>query len=1033
MKWIPLGCLLGLFIVVLGPACWHGEVLAFRDTAHYYYPLLQFVLGQWREGRIPLWNPYDGLGTPLAADPTSLAFYPGLVLAAIGRSVGEGVNLFILGHLALAAWGSFRLARSWGAEPAAATLAAISYAFGGTILFQYSNLVYLVGASWLPVGLWAWDLAVRAPRPAHTALAGLTLAAIILGGDFQTAYHLVLLWIFWLVVVRRSILRGQSLVITSRSSPVPIAREKTDEAELFLPGNVHAGPQLIDSHPAPVWVLAVTLLIGLGVSSCLWLPALELGLLSDRQITDQPRSVYEWVWWQIRPPAEDRERTRESSNHEALLGSPRPGTHHAAVFEFSVAPTRWAELIWPNFSGRLFPHNHRWLQSLGGEGRIWTPSLYQGFLVFILALMAFRLKITSQPIASFLSWVAIISLLASLGHFGLGALAQYLTQFARTDSGENLPVGPAFGGVYWLATVLLPGYVSFRYPAKWLSLTSLAFSQLAAQAFRDGHTRSRHAFTILAVLFGGLSAVLLALVNQWQEGIVLVLHRGTADAAFGPLVPAGVLEDFYWAFGQVASLALAAIALRQWGPQGFKLGVILLTTVDLAVANRWLIRSVPEAELATPPAVEKLLTRPASIPPEAVEPYVAWLPFPRVYRSSDEVVPDWEKFSSPRRLTEMVAWQRDSLFSKFHLLVPCGSVSPGTACRPADWQFVLWVAQKPPQLKPRPLPSNGSGHGRAEEQLTVDQPTMAEEATGPTRLMPPGVSHALIRPQNSIRKMVPVVGAEAIAVPSGLVMWRTVEPPAIAWFPREVTVLPELKSRDPRTVWQRTAEVLFPGGQPRDLSRSSVLEVTADVFHILKRLSPSVDASAAAGEEGKGELPGPWWSSQGFLRRVVEEAERVLAALKKHLGPSTPEPHVDSPLRISNRLSEELRCRLLRLEPGEVWLEIQSPQGGLLAIAQQYFPGWEAHLERIGEQGPRVHPPIWRLNRVMQAVMVPPGNWLLNLRYVPTSFWTGATVTAATLFLLTIWLAIRALSLAKSASLLRQQEGARLSGQMSRG
>ena len=78
---------------------------------------------------------------------------------------------------------SFLLARRWGASRYAAGLAAVAYAFGGSVLFQYCNVVYLVGAAWLPLALAAADrmLVDRSVRGA--LLLGAVLALMVLGGD----------------------------------------------------------------------------------------------------------------------------------------------------------------------------------------------------------------------------------------------------------------------------------------------------------------------------------------------------------------------------------------------------------------------------------------------------------------------------------------------------------------------------------------------------------------------------------------------------------------------------------------------------------------------------------------------------------------------------------------------------------------------------------------------------------------------------------------------------------------------------------
>ena len=50
-------------------------------------------------------------------------------------------------------------------------------------------------------------------------------------------------------------------------------------------------------------------------------------------------------------------------------------------------------------------------------------------------------------------------------------------------------VGDEVGGLYWLMTVVLPGYVYFRYPAKLLVIAALGLSMLAARGWDDALSR----------------------------------------------------------------------------------------------------------------------------------------------------------------------------------------------------------------------------------------------------------------------------------------------------------------------------------------------------------------------------------------------------------------------------------------------------------------------------------------------------------------------------------------------------------------
>ena len=69
-------------------------------------------------------------------------------------------------------------------------LSALAYAFGAPILFQYCNVIYLVGAAWLPLGVHAVDRWVRLGRRWGLLELAVVLSMQVLGGDPQAAYLL---------------------------------------------------------------------------------------------------------------------------------------------------------------------------------------------------------------------------------------------------------------------------------------------------------------------------------------------------------------------------------------------------------------------------------------------------------------------------------------------------------------------------------------------------------------------------------------------------------------------------------------------------------------------------------------------------------------------------------------------------------------------------------------------------------------------------------------------------------------------------
>ncbi|MEM7315402.1 MAG: hypothetical protein AAF497_19855 [Planctomycetota bacterium] len=199
--WSLLILLLAIAYLFWKPLCLHEE-FAFRDAAHFYPPQWKWACSEWASGRIPLWNPLLNLGEPHLADNTSSVFYPGKLIFALPFEFQRLYNVFLVGHVVLAGLTTWWLARSWNLSTVAASIAAISYPLSGSILFQYCNAPFLIGAAWLPLAVMlTWRL-LEQPCFKRCAWLSMVLSLMILGGDAQTVYHvgllmLLLAWIKW--------------------------------------------------------------------------------------------------------------------------------------------------------------------------------------------------------------------------------------------------------------------------------------------------------------------------------------------------------------------------------------------------------------------------------------------------------------------------------------------------------------------------------------------------------------------------------------------------------------------------------------------------------------------------------------------------------------------------------------------------------------------------------------------------------------------------------------------------------------------
>jgi hypothetical protein len=184
--WLPLAASAALPCLPFLPLLLGGDSLWFRDFSLYFVPMKTLLVDLWREGQVPLWDPYLRNGLPFLANPQAGVFYPpSLVLVAFG--VEPGLTLFILLHLAAAGAGFHLFLREARLPPLAALLGSIGFALGGYVASLINVLNNLQAAVWIP---WILLFALRAcRRPGLSSWVGLvvSIALALLGGELELA------------------------------------------------------------------------------------------------------------------------------------------------------------------------------------------------------------------------------------------------------------------------------------------------------------------------------------------------------------------------------------------------------------------------------------------------------------------------------------------------------------------------------------------------------------------------------------------------------------------------------------------------------------------------------------------------------------------------------------------------------------------------------------------------------------------------------------------------------------------------------
>jgi hypothetical protein len=323
-------------------------------------------------------------------------------------------------------------------------------------------------------------------------------------------------------------------------------------------------------------------------------PSSQWSSVSQRAVFDSPRSLYEVGRFFA---ASCRTACRGLDCWRSVR-TPDNGRHDEHIYHFSLGPWRLAELIWPNFSGRMFPVHRRWISVLPAEGRIWTPSIYLGLIPLLLGLSRWRL-LRGRPQVRWATWITLAGTLASFGWYGLGWIVHELRYGLSAAAPQDVWIGQPVGGLYWCLVTFLPGYAMFRFPAKLFVIATLGLSLLAAWGLDD--LRQSPARRLSQVVFWLALASFLGGCATWGMGRpgAAWLKNMPADAMFGPLEIAGSLADVRWSLLQTAVVGGAFWGLlccrrSQWGRLVVPM-LLVATALDLAVAQRWLVPVAPDS------------------------------------------------------------------------------------------------------------------------------------------------------------------------------------------------------------------------------------------------------------------------------------------------------------------------------------------------------------------------------------------------------------------------------------------------------
>jgi hypothetical protein len=190
--WLLVAC-----AVVWWWRVWHAtgariEATLNFDALMYWMPLLREAAAQWRSGSLPLWNPYQALGTPLLATLQAGCAYPFNALYLLLDPGWAWLWIAIL-HDTIAAVGLFALCRSLDLSRPAALVGAASFSFSWFILLKCYDQPQFVTVAWLPALFACAERLLARPTFASSVRLAVVWALQLLAGHPETIAHSALL------------------------------------------------------------------------------------------------------------------------------------------------------------------------------------------------------------------------------------------------------------------------------------------------------------------------------------------------------------------------------------------------------------------------------------------------------------------------------------------------------------------------------------------------------------------------------------------------------------------------------------------------------------------------------------------------------------------------------------------------------------------------------------------------------------------------------------------------------------------------
>ena len=179
------------------------------DNLRIYYPMRELAVKQIKQGKLPLWNPYNFSGNTLLATYQSAIFNPLSPLFLI-LPIIDAWSIIIIVLPIFASLFTYLFLKDIGVSRKGSTLGAIAFAFSGySIVWWEESFTSTSSALFLPLALLGINRIFKNDKRKGFLLLVISLTSSVLSGWFQITLYVFLFSIIWAVFLLLSSYRKE--------------------------------------------------------------------------------------------------------------------------------------------------------------------------------------------------------------------------------------------------------------------------------------------------------------------------------------------------------------------------------------------------------------------------------------------------------------------------------------------------------------------------------------------------------------------------------------------------------------------------------------------------------------------------------------------------------------------------------------------------------------------------------------------------------------------------------------------------------